>query len=486
MVNQDELSAKLRYYYPEYVVDKGIANMQDIRRVPKFVSEHLLTKISYESDKKTFNEKLMKIVELINTLYPEAKDRDVILDKVIIKGQEHKIIDEVKVEVDEKHEIRKSVLPSLNLRNVMILDSVVDGNPQLLSTGIWGMATIRYTEPLIDEKGKKLTLPVVIEKFNPFHVSSINMNEFVNNREKFTTEEWMDVLINTIGLNPQIYTQRQKLLLISRFIPLLENNINLMEFGPRATGKTYFYRNISFYTRIISGGRMTPAQLFYNIARRTVGEIGMKDSIVFDEIARLKFSDPSEMMGKLKDYMVDGHFERGPKKGTSLCSLIFMGNIDIRPTESGYIPIEDINYKLPDFMRNDTAFLDRIHGVLPGWEILKIKKSEVHLSRNYGFSVDFFSEILHELRKVDFTPVIRSLVKLENVTIRDEIGVYRLAAGLTKILFPDKNFSNGDLKMVIDIVVEYRQMMVNLLHKMAPGEFERKNILYEITNDLEV
>lgn len=483
MVTQDELSAKLRYYYPENVVDKGTANMQDIRRVPKFVSEHLLTRISYESDENTFNENLMKIIELINTLYPEAKDKDVILDKVIIRCEPHRIIDEIKVEVDEKHEIRVAVLPSLSIRNVMILDSVVEANPQLLSTGIWGMATIRHTEPLLDEKGTKLTLPVLIEKFNPFHVSDIDVEEFINNRQHLTTEEWIDVLINTVGLNPQAYTKRQKLLLVTRFIPLVENNVNLMEFGPRATGKTYFYRNVSFYTRIISGGRITPAQLFYHITRRTVGEIGLKDCIVFDEIAKLKFSDPSEMMGKLKDYMVDGHFERGPKKGTSLCSLVFMGNIDIKPGESGYIPIEDINYKLPDFMRGDSAFIDRIHGVLPGWEIAKIKKSEVHLSRNYGFSVDFFSEILHELRKVDFAPIVRNVVKLENVTIRDEIGIYRLAAGLTKILFPNKRFSHDDLKMIMDIVIEYRQKVADLLHKMAPGEFERKRILYRIANN---
>ena len=485
MITQNELSAKLRYYYSGYVVDKGTANMQDIRRVPKFVSEHLLTRASHGYDEKTFNENLMKIIELINTLYPEAKDKDVILDKVIIKGEPHKIIDEIKVEVDEKHEIRIAALPSLNIRNAMILNSVVEANPQLLSTGIWGVATIRHAAPLLDDRENKLTLSVLIENFKPFHVSNIDMNEFYNNREKFNTDEWIDILINTVGLNPEVYTRRQKLLLITRFIPVVENNINVLELGPRATGKTYFYRNISFYTRIISGGRITPAQLFYHITRKTVGEIGLKDVLVFDEISRLKFSDPNEIMGKLKDYMVDGHFERGPKKGTSLCSLVFMGNIDIKPGESGYIPIEDINYKLPDFMRGDSAFLDRIHGVLPGWEIAKIKKSEMHLSQNYGFSVDFFSEVLHELRKIDFTPVIRSQVKLGDVTIRDEIGIYRLAAGFAKILFPDRKFSYNDLKMIMDIVVEYRQKIADLLHKMAPGEFERKRIHYRIGDSKE-
>jgi len=472
MVKQDELNAKLRYYFPGYVVNKGLSSREDIRRVPKFVSEHLLTQISEESDPIVFSEKLMKVIELVNTLYPEPKDKDKILDRIIIKRLPCKIIDEIKVEVDEKHEIRKAIIPSLNLTNVMISDKVVEENEQLLSTGIWGIASLKYSEPIVDEKGKPITLPVFIEAFKPFHVANIDLKEFIEKRDHFTLDEWIDVLINTIGLNPEVYTPRQKLILISRFISLVENNVNLMEFGPRATGKTYFYRNISFYTRIISGGQVTPAQLFYNIARRTIGEIGMKDCIVFDEVSKVTFPRPEEMMGKLKDYMVDGHFERGPKKATSLCSLVFMGNIEV----SGYVPIEDVNYVLPDCMRNDTAFIDRIHGIIPGWEIPKIKKSEVHLSKNYGFSVDYFSEILHELRKLDFTPLIRSMVELNKVTIRDEIGIYRIASGLAKILFPNKEFNKRELALIMDFTVDIRQKVADLLHKMAPGEFEKKKI----------
>ena len=478
MTSQDELNAKLRYYFPGYVVNKGLSNRQDIKRVPKFVAEHLLTKISEETDPVVFNEKLMKVIELVNTLYPEPKDRDRILDRVVIKRLSHKIIDEIKVEVDEKHEIRKAIVPSLNLRNVMVSDHVVEENQQLLSTGIWGLATLRYSDPITDMKGNPITLPIIIESFKPFHVANIDLKEFIEKREYFTLEEWIDILINTIGLNPEVYTQKQKLILISRFVPLVENNVNMMEFGPRATGKTYFYRNISFYTRIISGGRVTPAQLFYNIARRTIGEIGLKDCIVFDEIAKVKFPHPDEMMGKLKDYMVDGHFERGPKKATSLCSLVFMGNIEVM----GYVPAEDINYALPEFMRNDTAFIDRVHGVIPGWEIPKIKKSEIHLSKNYGFSVDYFSEILHELRKLDFGPLIRSMVELENVTIRDEIGIYRVASGLTKILFPNKEFERKELKIIVEFAIEMRQKLADLLHRMAPGEFEKKKIRCRIAS----
>lgn len=481
MVTQDQLDAKLRYYY-EHVVNKGLANMQDMRRVPRFVAEHLLARIPGNPEEKAFHENLRRVVELVNTLCPEAKDRHHILDTVLLKGQPHKIIDEIRVEVDETHGIRTAIIPSLSISNAMIADSIAEENPQLLTTGIWGLATLTHREPLTDEKGNNLTQSLSIEQFKPFHVSNVNMEEFISNRQNLTLEEWIDILVNTMGLNPEVYTERQKLLLVTRFIPLAENNAIIMEFGPRATGKTYFYRNISLYTRIVSGGRITPAQLFYNIARRTVGEIGMKDCVVFDEVSRLRFSDPHEMMGKLKDYMVDGHFERGPKRGTSSCSLVFMGNIDIRPSGGGYIPIEDIHYQLPEFMRGDSAFFDRIHGVLPGWEIAKMRGGDIHVSQNYGFSVDFFSEVLHALRKTDFTPMIRDMVRLKNVTIRDEIGVYRLAAGLAKILFPDRRLLYSDLKMVMEIAVEYRQEIADLLHRMAPGEFERKKILYRMAS----
>ncbi|MEM4317988.1 MAG: BREX system Lon protease-like protein BrxL [Candidatus Nitrosocaldus sp.] len=478
MVKQDELDAKLKYYFPDYVVNKALSNRQDIRRVPKFVSEHLLTKISEENDPLVFSEKLMKVIELVNTLYPEPKDKDKLLDKIIIKKLGCKIIDEIKVEVDEKHEIRKSIIPSLNLTNVMISDKIVEENEGLLSTGIWGLVSLKYSEPILDEREKQITLPVLIDDFKPFHVTNVDLNEFIKNREHFTLDEWVDILVNTVGLNPEVYTQEQKLLLITRFIPFVENNVNLMEFGPRATGKTYFYRNISFYSRIISGGQVTPAQLFYNIARRSIGEIGLKDCIVFDEVSKVTFPRPEEMMGKLKDYMIDGHFERGPKKATSLCSLVFMGNIEV----SGYVPIEDVNYVLPEYMRNDSAFIDRVHGIIPGWEIPKIKKSEIHLSRNYGFSVDYFSEILHELRKLDFIPLIRSITELNNVTIRDEIGGYRVASGLTKILFPNKQFEKEELKLVMDLTVKLRQKIADLLHKIAPGEYEKKRIEWKYRN----
>jgi ATP-dependent Lon protease len=476
MVIQDELNAKLKYHYDGCVVNKKLSQRQEIIRLPRFVSEFLLTKLSgYEDDREKFSQELTKIIEYIDEHYPEPRDKDKILNK-LLEQQIYVLIDEFRVEVDIKNAIKKAHIPSLNIRDAMILDSILKENENLLSTGIWGVAGLRYADPIVDEFGNKLTSPVLIENFKPFQAPNVNLNDFAGKREKFTMEEWIDVLINTIGLNPEVFNEKQKLILISRFIPLVEPNVCMMEFGPRASGKTYFYRNISFHTRIISGGRVSPAVLFYNIGTRTMGEIGIKDSIVFDEVAKIGFANADEMMGKLKDFMESAHFERGPKKATSLCSLVFMGNVDVK----GFVPIEDFTYVLPEFMR-DSAFIDRINGLIPGWELPKIKKPEIHLSQNYGFSVDYFSEILHELRRRDFQTELTKRVSLENVTIRDYKGIYKLLSGMIKILFPHRKFSDDELRKILNFCIEYRQSVAEWLHKLAPGEFERKTISYQLS-----
>lgn len=474
-MRQDELNAKLKYYFPDCVVNKKLSEKQEIIRIPRFVSENLLTKISqYENNKILFAEKLAKMIEFITNHYPESRDKDKILNKLLEK-QEYEIIDEFRVEVDIKNGIKKAHIPSLNIKNAMILDFIIKNNENLLSTGIWGFAKLRYIEPICDENGNPLTVPILIESFKPFQVSNVSLEDFISKRENFTLDEWIDVIINTMGLNPSIFETDQKLILISRFIPLVENNVNILEFGPRATGKTYFYRNISFYTRIISGGQLSPAVLFYNIATKTIGEIGIKDCLVFDEISKIKFINADEMMGKLKDYMESSHFERGPKKTTSTCSLVFLGNIEVK----GFIPVEDFTYVLPQFMR-DSAFVDRINGIIPGWKLPKIKKPEIHLSQNYGFSSDYFSEILHELRKMDFQTELKEIVDLENVTIRDYKSIFKLLSGMLKVLFPHKKWKKDELEKIIKFCLEYREMVCEWLHKMAPGEFERKKITFKI------
>jgi len=284
------------------------------------------------------------------------------------------------------------------------------------------------------------------------------------------------VLINTIGLEPRVYSPRQKLILLTRLIPIVEGNTNMAEFGPRQTGKTYLYRNLSNYVRIISGGNITPAALFYNLRTRTPGELAVKDAVVFDEISKVKFSNPDEMMGKLKDYMESGHYERGTKKVVSDSSLVFMGNVAVEMASEGYIPIEDLTYVLPDAMR-DSAFIDRIHGLIPGWELPKISQSKYHLSKEYGIASDYYAEALHAMRKETLTPLVSKHLELsDNFKIRDEKSVKRLLSGLIKLLFPDGAFNTQELRTITEIAVEYRQRVRDWLHKIAPGEFPKEKL----------
>jgi len=256
-------------------------------------------------------------------------------------------------------------------------------------------------------------------------------------------------------------------------VPLVEGNVNLVELGPRATGKTYLYRNISYYTRIYAGGTISAARLFYDARLKVVGDIGTRDVVVFDEITKIRFSNPDEVVAKLKDYMADGFFERGQLvRAHSDCSLVFIGNVEL-----GYGGVlgEVIDY-LPEFMQ-DTAFLDRIHGLLPGWELPKIFSSEVHLAKGYGLAADYLSEIFHRMRVYSFSKIVEQHVELEgSYTIRDEKAVKKLLSGLLKLIFPHGEFDNRELKAVAALAVELRQNIVDILSKIAPHEFPGKKL----------
>jgi len=242
--------------------------------------------------------------------------------------------------------------------------------------------------------------------------------------------------------------------------------------GPRATGKTYLYRNLSHYTRIYSGGAVTPARLFYDARLRIIGDIATHDTIVFDEVSRIRFSNPDEMAGKLKDFMVDGFFERGTlKRAHSDCSLVFLGNIEREEMSAG-----SIRQTLPSIMQ-DSAFLDRVHGLISGWEMPKIMKSEEHLAHGIGFSADYFAEIIHQLRKENFREIVNAHVEFgDNFTIRDENAVRKIISGFIKILFPHQQFDLNEIRQVTDLAIEMRQHIANELTEISPTEFPPKRL----------
>jgi ATP-dependent Lon protease len=460
----DELNVKLRYVFGDVVVRKDVVLYQEVARLPRFISEYLISSLGKE---KPDREDLEKISRVISECYPEPRDRDKVLHDLMKTG-EYKVIDEVKVFTDISSGTHRAFLWNLGLE-CSITDELLEKYENLLRQGLWGLAKLQYVSSGVEGY-------VTIVGFTPFQIAKLDMKAFMDGRREFTTEEWVDVLISTVGFNPEVLPWRKKLVIISRLIPLVEPNVNMMELGPRNTGKTYTYLNTSHYTRIFSGGRVSPAVLIWNLARNIPGEITTKDCVVFDEISKIEFSSADEMMGKLKLYMESGFVERGVKRGISQCSLMFMGNVDVK----GEVPIEDFTYVLPEVMR-DPAFIDRIHGFIPGWEVPKIGKLDVYISKHYGFVADYFAEILHELRKkTEFYYHVSDSVELSNITGRDEKAVKRLASGFLKLICPHGEIGDRELKLALDLAVEYRQRIADWLHFMKPGEYERKKIGYRV------
>jgi ATP-dependent Lon protease len=460
MNNLDEKIVKV---FGEMVVDKKLSRLDIIARLPKFIAEYLISMYSrkYPSD---WHGRIAKFVE---EYYPDPRDKDKVLSRAKKEGS-ITLIDEFKVRVDLKKNMYFLQIPVLQLYDAIVMEDVVRKYERIL-TGVWGVGKLKYEPHLLELAGDDVVFtPLILTEFDPFQVYNVDLKVLFDSRKYFSLDEWIDFLIKSIGLNPAMYDFKRKILLLFRLVPLVEGNVNLLELGPRATGKTFLYRNISYYTRIYAGGTVSAARLFYDNRLKLLGDIGIRDAVIFDEIAKVRFSNQDEVVAKLKDYMVDGFFERGQlQRAHGDCSLVFMGNMEFQVGGS----IGDLITFLPDFMK-DTAFLDRIHGLLPGWELLKILRSDVHLASGYGLAADYLSEILHKLRIRSFEKLVEDHLELVGkYTIRDERAVKKLITGITKLLFPHGEFDITELKDVTRMAIDLRIEVIKLLNKLEPHEF---------------
>jgi len=468
----DSLDEKVLRVFGVATVDKRLSRLEVVSRLPRFIAEYLISRY-YRSGSTDWIEKLTRVVE---EYYPDPRDRDRVLSRAKREGR-ITLIDEYKVVVELKRNMYFLHIPNLQIYDALVSEHIVERYERVL-TGLWGIGVLEYRPELAELsllKGwdKPPFTPLILVEFEPFQVYNIDVRAFIESRRAFSTSEWIDLLIKSIGLNPLMYSERQKLLLLVRLVPLIEGNVNLMELGPRATGKTYLYRNISYYTRIYAGGTISAARLFYDARLRALGDIGTRDAVVFDEIAKVEFTNPDEVTAKLKDYMVDGFFERGLlKRAHSNCSLVFIGNVELSP---GGVLGSIVGY-LPSFMK-DSAFIDRIHGLLPGWELPKIYKSDIHLARGYALAADYLSEVLHRMRAYSSEALVGQHIELVGeYTIRDEKAVKKLLSGLVKLVFPHGEFDSSELKKLATIAVELRQNIVNVLSELSPHEFPKKTL----------
>jgi ATP-dependent Lon protease len=360
---------------------------------------------------------------------------------------------------------------AINENFVNVPEGLVKQYPMLLAGGMWGTIQLTYDETEVHNKKIR---PFKVMEFTPFQISVIDVQEFTEKRAQFTDDEWLDILVNSFGLNPARMTRREQLLYISRAVPLVESNHNMIELGPRETGKTYLFRNMSYYAHVISGGKATPARLFINLNTGQVGLVGSRDAVVFDEIANTDFTDPKSMVSIMQGYMQDAKFSRGKKEILAFSSVVLVGNLDVQgrlPHEKYYQLFEP----LPSFLQVE-AFIDRLHTYLSGWEVPKIGPESA--SQDYGFITDYLCEIMHELRRLDVLGRVKNRFDLfdasgssQGLTSRDVRAVHKTLSGLLKLMYPHGQVSDAQLEELLLVALEGRQRIRDQLHLMAPGEY---------------
>jgi len=463
------MNLKLKEAFKGKVVNKALTINTGVDEFPRYVVEYLIDNYCSEE---TFHEDMRKVVQRLKENFVHGAEAEKIRH-YIRENRRHSIIANLEARLVETEDKYWASIGAINETFVNIPESIVNQYPMLLSGGMWGTIDVTYDESEIHSKKIR---PFKVAAFTPFQVSVINLHEYLEKRSQFTTDEWLDILINSCGLNPEPLNRRQKLLYLSRCIPLIESNVNMIELAPRETGKTYLYRNISYYAHVLSGGKATPAQLFINLNSGKVGEVGTRDAVVFDEIANTDFTDPKAMVSIMQGYMQDAKFSRGKKELLAFASLVFVGNIDVQgnlPHEKYYHLFEP----LPDYLQV-IAFLDRIHAYLPGWEIPKLRPNSY--SADYGFITDYFCEILHELRRVDLFSGLRNRFKLvdkaqttQGVSGRDQRAVMKTTSALLKLLYPDGKLADADLEEALLLAVEFRQRVRDQLNLISPGEYEK-------------
>ena len=415
-----------------------------------------------------------------------------VLSKLRQRGS-HTIIDMVTVNLNLRYDEYEASFSNLGLSGIPISEDYPEKYDRLLCGGIWCIVQLEYDSgedavpDIISSSGERVQskrkkqkdlTPISIRKLTPIQLPSVDMDGLKEGRKDFTKDEWLDILMRSIGMEPDELTYREKWLLLTRMIPLVENNFNLCELGPRSTGKSYLYKEVSPNSILVSGGQTTVANLFYNMGRKTIGLVGLWDCVAFDEVAGIKFKD-NDGIQIMKDYMASGSFARGKEEKVASASMVFVGNINqsvdvLLKTSSLFDPF-------PPEMGTDTAFLDRIHCYLPGWEVPKFRPE--HFTDDYGFITDYLAGWIREMRKEQLGDALDNYFHLgKNLNQRDVIAVRRMVDGYLKLLYPNGEFTKEDVEEVLKISLEMRRRVKEQLKKLGGMEFYDVNFSY-IDND---
>lgn len=492
---RDAIKEKLRQNFDGKIVRKDLTKkIKEGANVPVYVLEFLLGQYCSSDDEAIIEKGVQNVKRILADNFVRPDEAQKILSQLRKKGS-HTVIDMITVNLDIKKNCFFASFSNLGLDKVPISDEYPEKYDRLLCGGIWCIVQLDYEvegdnnfglvdlggEPLQSSQKKQKDLtPISIRKLTPIQMPHIDIDELKRGRKAFTKDEWLDILLRSIGMEPDEFTEREKWLLLTRMIPLVENNFNLCELGPRSTGKSHLYKEISPNSILISGGQTTVANLFYNMGRKSVGLVGLWDCVAFDEVAGIKFKDKDGIQ-IMKDYMASGSFARGKEEKVASASMVFVGNINqsvdiLLITSSLFDPF-------PPEMGTDTAFLDRIHCYLPGWEIPKFRPE--HFTNDYGFISDYLAEFIRELRKEQYGDALDHYFRLgKNLNQRDTIAVRRMVDGYLKLMYPDGVFDKSELEEVLQISLEMRRRVKEQLKKLGGMEFYDVNFSYIDLEDM--
>lgn len=479
------INRKFRLHFDGKIVRKDLTkHIKEGANVPVYVLEYLLGQYCNSEDEEIIASGVESVKRILADNFVRPDESEKVLSKLRQRGS-MSIIDRVTVSLNLRYDEYEAQFSNLGLSGVPISEEYPERFDRLLCGGIWCIIHLEYnqdkpgSEIIVESKNKKKEAPLIsISKLKPIQMPSVDINELKEGRKAFSKGEWIDIILRSIGMESNRFTEREKWLLLLRLVPLVENNFNLCELGPRSTGKSHIYKEVSPNSILVSGGQTTVANLFYNMGRHTMGLVGMWDCVAFDEVAGINFKDKDGIQ-IMKDYMASGSFARGKEEKAASASMVFVGNINqsvdvLLKTSSLFDPF-------PAEMGTDTAFLDRMHCYVPGWEIPKFRPE--HFTNDYGFITDYLAEFIRELRKEQHGDAIEKYFRLgKNLNQRDTIAVRKMVGGLVKLVYPNGNYTKEELEEILRISLEMRRRVKEQLKKLGGMEFYDVNFSY-IDND---
>ena len=463
------IKTKLRENFAGKIVRKDLTKkIKEGANVPVYVLEFLLGQYCNTDNEEEIEMGVETVKKILAENFVRPDESQKILSQLRKNGR-YTVIDMVTAELNLNDNHYYATFSNLGVAGVLLSDRYAEMYDRLLCGGIWCIIQLDY-DFVEDKKGN----PIHISQLDPIQMPTIDISELKEGRKAFTKDEWIDVLLRSIGMEADKLSYREKWLLLTRILPLIENNFNLCELGPRSTGKSHLYKEISPNSILVSGGQTTVANLFYNMSKRTVGLVGLWDCVAFDEVAGIKFKDKDGVQ-IMKDYMASGSFARGKEEKAASASMVFVGNVNqsvdvLLKTSSLFDPF-------PKEMGTDTAFLDRMHCYNPGWEIPKFRPE--HFTDDYGFISDYFAEFIRELRKEQYGDKLDAYFRLgKNLNQRDTIAVRKMVDGYLKLIYPHGEFTKEDVEEVVQISLEMRRRVKEQLKKLGGMEFYDVNFSY--------